>query len=268
MPWFPVDDRFHSHSKPAACSLAALGLWTLAGSWAADHLTDGDVPVHMVTLLSRGAAELADELVAVGLWRRTKTGYRFHEWHSDADGSVRNRTRSEVIAQRSKQSIGGVIGNHRRWHTGDDGKPDPNCTFCGPDQAILRSVPDRSTDRSTEGGTESVPNPPMPIPIPNNPPTPQGGKRGRAYGYDADPDFVRFWDVYPQKSAKPAAFKAWGEAIKRGADPETVIKAAQRYRDDPRRNPDKTKYPQGWLNDERYKDQVETRSSSGGWWDN
>lgn len=157
MPWFPVDDRFHSHPKAAAASLAAIGLWTLAGSWANDHLQDGNIPQHVVQSLSRGATELADELVTVGLWRRTKAGYRFHQWHE------RNATRSEVTVARDKKSSGGVLGNHRRWHAAT-GEVDQKCAYCKPptSKATPRK-PDRSTDRSTESHTDRLANPPLPI---------------------------------------------------------------------------------------------------------
>lgn len=266
MPWFPVDDRFHSHPKAAAASLAAIGLWAVAGSWANDHLTDGDVPGHMIPLLSRGATELADELVTVGLWRRTKTGYRFHQWHADGDGSIRNRTRSEVAAEREKKSIGGAIGNHRRWHTGKGTKPDPKCKYCRADQRERESLTDRTTDRTSDEGGDRTPSPPIPShPIPKRtPPTPQGGS-------DDDPQFTTFWAAYPLKRDKGHARKAWRAALKRGVDPEHIIKAALRYREDPGRKPDFTAYPGTWLNGERYNDEPsrgETSVSSGGWWDN
>jgi hypothetical protein len=79
VPWFPVDDSFHSHPKALATSLAARGLWVTAGSWSSDHLTDGVVPVHVLASLG-GTPELAAELVAAGLWRRTRQGYVFHDW--------------------------------------------------------------------------------------------------------------------------------------------------------------------------------------------
>src|SRR5574342_230321 len=148
MSWFPVDDRFHSHPKAAAASLAAIGLWTLAGSWVSDHLQDGNVPDHMVSSLSRGATGLADELVSVGLWRRTKAGYRFHQWHE------RNRTRSDVLSVQEKKSIGGALGNHRRWHVD---RVDSDCRFCvETEEPQGKQAPgsDRTTDRTTDGGTD------------------------------------------------------------------------------------------------------------------
>lgn len=100
MTWFKVDDSLHSHPKATSASLAALGLWAVAGSWSGNHLTDGFLPDHVILQLSRGSSELADELVVAGLWKRSKGGYRFHQWHTDGDGSKRNPTRKEVEADR------------------------------------------------------------------------------------------------------------------------------------------------------------------------
>jgi hypothetical protein len=80
VPWFPVDDTFHSHPKRLATSAAALGLWVVAGSWSNAHLTDGRVPDHVLPLLLPDAEKLADELVQTGLWRRARGGYVFKDW--------------------------------------------------------------------------------------------------------------------------------------------------------------------------------------------
>lgn len=108
-----------------------------------------------------------------------------------------------------------------------------------------------------------------------NPPNPPAGGKGpgrKNYGYDNDPVFGHFWSVYPKKKGKPAAYAEWQKALARGADPNVIIKAAERYRDDPSRNPDKTKYPQGWLSDERYADEADAPLTVSGYsnspWDN
>lgn len=162
MTWFKVDDSFHSHPKALATPLAAIGLWSLAGAWSSNHLTDGFVPDYAIPSLARGQTQLADELVAAGLWRRAKGGYLFHQWDADSDGTPRNPTRSEVTAARSKQSSGGAIGNHRRWHV-KQGSTDPHCRYCqqkpGSDS---RSGTRSDTDQSDRIGTESHPTSPDP----------------------------------------------------------------------------------------------------------
>src|SRR5690606_15608588 len=159
MPWFKVDDRFHAHPKALAASLAALGLWAAAGSWSSANCTGGEVPDHVIPLLSRGSSELADELVRAGLWRRIRGGYRFHDWDHF------NPTRDEAAAKSSQKSIAGALGNHRRWHVGR-GATDPNCAFCqeehppsgGHDPGNKRSQSDRRCDSSRDRN----PNPPVP----------------------------------------------------------------------------------------------------------
>lgn len=79
IPWFKVDDGFHSHPKTVGLSLEAIGLWTKAGSYCADYLTDGALTLAHVKHLG-GTEELADELVEVELWTRSKRGYQFHGW--------------------------------------------------------------------------------------------------------------------------------------------------------------------------------------------
>jgi hypothetical protein len=79
--WFKVDDSFHSHPKVLAASPAALGLWVVAGSWSGSNLSDGFVPDHVLPRLLPDAASLARDLVAAGLWKRTRGGYRFHDWN-------------------------------------------------------------------------------------------------------------------------------------------------------------------------------------------
>ncbi|NJP27084.1 hypothetical protein FLW53_23365 [Microbispora sp. SCL1-1] len=167
MPYFPVDDSFHSHPKQMAASLAAIGLWTVAGSWSNEHLTDGFVPDHVLPSLSRGQVELAKELVGAGLWKRSRGGYQFHQWHADADGSPRNQTRDEAIARRSKMASGGALGNHRRWHV-DKGRIDPKCGFCQAKQDRPPTRPaNRPPDQVPESGSDSGANPPSPSPSPS-----------------------------------------------------------------------------------------------------
>lgn len=66
-------------------------------------------------------------------------------------------------------------------------------------------------------------------------------------------DFERFWQVYPKRVGKQAAYRRWKEAIKT-TTPDTIIAGAERYRDDPNREATYTKDPSGWLHDGRWDD--------------
>lgn len=83
MPWFRVDDTLHSHPKTRRAGLAALGLWTVAGSYACQYITEGFVPDWLVSAQKSGP-RLAQILVSSGLWERSErdgeSGYQFHDW--------------------------------------------------------------------------------------------------------------------------------------------------------------------------------------------
>jgi len=59
--------------------------------------------------------------------------------------------------------------------------------------------------------------------------------------------FDEFWNCYPRKLDKAKAFRAFRSALKR-ATFEHILAGVIAYRNDPKRNPDFTKYPASWLN--------------------
>jgi hypothetical protein len=65
--------------------------------------------------------------------------------------------------------------------------------------------------------------------------------------------FGDFWAAYPIHRDKAAAKVAWDKAV-RLTPAEVIIAGALAYRDDPNRDPGKTKYAQGWLNGKRWED--------------
>ncbi|MFJ4168350.1 helix-turn-helix domain-containing protein [Paenarthrobacter sp. NPDC089714] len=77
-------------------------------------------------------------------------------------------------------------------------------------------------------------------------------------------DFEAFWKVYPRKTAKASALKAWKAALK-SATPEEIVVGARRYAEDPNRSPQYTAYPATWLNGGRWEDEdLPARGSQSG----
>lgn len=113
MTWFKVDDRLHAHRKARVAGLPAVGLWVLAGSWAADVLTDGFVPVTQPYAWG-GTDELAQRLVDAGLWLPTEQagerGWLFHDWPDFQP------TRADVMAKRVSDRE-----RMRRWRAARNG---------------------------------------------------------------------------------------------------------------------------------------------------
>jgi hypothetical protein len=111
--WFKIDDGLHSSRKflsiPRRYRFAAIGVWTVAGSWCADQLTDGVVPDYMLAEWNVPPAA-PNALVDAGLWERTSDGYEFHKWHEyqprkeDVDAErAASRERMRELRARRKQ---------------------------------------------------------------------------------------------------------------------------------------------------------------------
>lgn len=63
--------------------------------------------------------------------------------------------------------------------------------------------------------------------------------------------FNEFWNAYPRKLDKAKAFRAFKSALKR-ATFEDILAGVIAYRNDPKRDPDYTKYPATWLNSDSW----------------
>lgn len=108
---------------------------------------------------------------------------------------------------------------------------------------------------------------PTPTPTPTYTPTPtptyttrKSGATRKRVGYPEA--FETFWNQYPIKRDKGKALKAWEKATER-ANPDTILNGATRYREDPNRSDQYTKYAEGWLNGDGWEDEpLPTRTGS------
>jgi hypothetical protein len=69
--------------------------------------------------------------------------------------------------------------------------------------------------------------------------------------------FDEFWNAYPRKLDKAKAFRAFKSALRR-AKFEDILAGVIAYRNDPARNPDFTKYPATWLNNDSWENAAAT----------
>lgn len=246
MPWFPVDDGFAFHHKAVKAGNAAIGLWTRAGSWCSQQLTDGYVPDEIVPVL--GTTAQARRLVRVGLWDEVDGGYQFHGWTEDE----RNPTRSKVSEARQKASE--RKAKYRAAKRAEDqvneGSPSgtqpsvPAGHPTGHDRGRV-STPLHSTPELSD---ESSP--------PCSPPPGDGAKRPAK----REPDrFDEFWKTYPKRVGKQAAIKAWRKALGI-ADADTIIEGARRYAVSRNgEDPQYTAHPSTWLNAGRWDDEPQPK---------
>ncbi len=200
----------------------------------------------------------AKRLGAAGLIERAVGGWLVPAY------VIVNGSRADAERQSEVKSVGARRANHDRWHI-KCGMPNPQCVYCqSTDQCtdvysdqstdeLSDQTSDQSTDRCTDPMSDQRSDPAdQAVLFKEDPPhiVPPAGQDD-----DPDPRFTEFWAVYPRRVGKPRARKAWRAAMRRRDDPDLIIKAAVRYRDDPRRDPEYTAHPSTWLNDERYNDE-------------
>lgn len=108
MTWFKVDDSFYDHPKVFDAPDCAVALWMRAGCWSARNLTDGFVPSKMPARLCDDPDTAVGELLRRGLWKRTRDGFLFHDWHEYQP------TKESVEALREKRAEAGRRGGQAK----------------------------------------------------------------------------------------------------------------------------------------------------------
>lgn len=154
MTWFKVDDRLHDHRKARAAGSAAMGLWVLAGSWAAANETDGFVPQSVLSRWSSKARALAKQLCVAGLWSQREQdgepGYLFHDW----DEYQPSRKELQVKRDAARDRMQRVRANRRTRSREQDENVRANASGTSPE---VRSTPSRS--RPDPSSSSSSPSP-------------------------------------------------------------------------------------------------------------
>lgn len=243
IPWVKVDDKFHSHPKVMELDLAAVGLWTLAATWCADYLTDGEIKKGQVRRLG-GTDDHIDQLVESGLWEESGRGYRFTDWF-DYQPSAES-----VKSDREAKSKAGAKTAHERWHVGR-GVVSPDCELCNSSSYSSTYSSSNSSRVAPPVAPSSLPHAPEPVPL-ITPPSPDGEE-------DQDDGFDAFWANYPKKVNKGDARKAYTKALTK-TQAHTIRDGAQGYADfckNTGREKQYTKGPDRWLNVEGWANEDE-----------
>lgn len=85
MTWVRLDDRHDLHAKVMPLSDLAYRLWVTGMAWCQRSSPDGSIRSNLIgfVLPGRSAGKLTravNELEAAGLWEKTETGWRYHDW--------------------------------------------------------------------------------------------------------------------------------------------------------------------------------------------
>lgn len=221
MPHFFVDDAFSDSKEvmsiPKRYRLAAVGLWSLCGSWSAAKLTDGFVPDQVLERLGARPV-LVDVLVdPAHLWAREVGGIRFTNW------SKWQRTRAQVEAYRAAQAE-----KKRKQRGGGKGAATSEDSEVSPGDTM-------GDNETCPPGTPQTPIP-TPVPIPITTEVPSEATDPYAPGISATPgaDLVR--QIVP-KGHPPATLTSLriqaSELIHQGAETDVVREALQLWCDKP-----------------------------------
>jgi hypothetical protein len=207
--WFRVDDRFHGSEPvkriPREQRAAAVGLWTLAGTWSSQFLKDGFVPGHMVEDFG-GSVQLAQLLVDVGLWRVKRDGFVFADWEKWQPTREHIESKRDAAAKRA--------ADYRARKAGKTGES--NGTVTRDDSVSHAPVRASRPDPTRPDHRETV----VSLDVPAEAVAPVSAS------------FAEFYMAYPRKVGKEAARKAFEKAAKK--TPASVIVAgAQRLAADP-----------------------------------
>jgi hypothetical protein len=253
MAWAQLDDQLATHPKVHRLrarpqGLAALGLWTLALTWAHAHTRDkppacqGVIPHDMPYLWVDERAgddpqDLINMLVVAGLWDPLPDGgWRIHDFRY-----------WQQLERREAQSAAGKRGNAKRW--GGDQEQLP--------LGLPADIP-ASNGHATAPYRGAINDPSRPHPTPPHPTPTKQDQNTRA----PVPGFDEFWKAYPRKTAKVAARRKWDQVVKT-TDPEVIVSAAAAFAElweaklaagaEPRFIP----HPATWLNGGRWDDEMQ-----------
>lgn len=160
MPWFRVDDTFSDHPKVDDLSLAAVGLWTLAGSWSARNLTDGHVTPARVRKFG-GTPDEVTELVTAGLWIEDGNGWRFKSW-DEYQPTKESVEKERAAARKRMQDL-----RSKKKNTAPTSESVP-----------ANNAEPAANEQRSDGGCSATPTLPSPTqPIPSKESTTKGRKR-------------------------------------------------------------------------------------------
>lgn len=233
-PGFNVDLGFYDSDEvlsiPRKIRAAAIGVWTLCGSYSANKLTDGYVSAE--ALRDRGCTPaIRAALIASTLWESADAGAiwftRWAKWQRTC-AEVKAYRGSEVERKRKARAA------KRAALTSEDAETSAR-TLPGPSQRVQQEDRDPKTKTETE--------------------TKEKEKTCATKLRDRPPlRFDEFWIAYPRRRDRRKAERAFAAALKR-ADADTIIAGARRYATDPNRDDQFTKYAEGWLNGDGWLDE-------------
>lgn len=231
MTWVKVDDSFPRHPKVLGLSADVKWAYIEALCYCAQYLTDGRFAVGVI-----GEAEVA-ALVDAGLVElHGEGGFLVHNYleYNPSREAVKRKSRATSNAARV------------RWADAVQSE-----TGAEPMQDALQNGKQNAERNGMQNGKQDGKQDALGVRV-------GVGSKALALGSknkDQVTEFDRFWIAYPKHVGKIKARQEFDAIVGHGADPEAVIAAAERYRDDTDRDPAYTAHPSTWLHQGRWLDE-------------
>lgn len=279
MTWFQVDDHLSDHRKVRRLGedkLAAVGLWTLCGSWCGANLSEGFIPAEVVDRWDPGL-KIAARLVEVELWSEDASegerGFRFHEWgeyqrSKDAvlrqrnlnrlrQKRYRDRREAELLASFDNDERNALLQNDITVDRSNDKvltsqdvtryvSQNPRSDSVPAGRGSRNALDDASSNASRNGDVTGY----LSLPSHNSLKKHVQAKPARDKQAEEDAHFAEFWKHYPRKKQKQDARTAWLQMRRKGVSAEEMIRASKAHGEHHRqRGTEETfiKLAGGWL---------------------
>jgi hypothetical protein len=251
MVWVRISDDIDEHPKVASAGPLALAVQVAALAYCNRNLTDGFIPFA-------AAHSLLDWDIYGADGRRYTVGVTCGVTGDDVvtEWVIRECLLPPGIWDIDDQRRGYII------HDYADYQPSKEAVLKERESARERKAKSRAKSQRdaavSHGHVTAHPVPvPVPVPVPKSSnggtstKTPVQDKPARvAYSVE----FEAFWAAYPLKRGKDGAYRSWKKVRKRGIANDVLIEGARAYAADRNRDPEKTKFAQGWLSDGRWED--------------
>ena len=231
----------------------------MAGDWIKVEKVTPDKPelAILARKLKVSQGEAFAEWFCIYAWADGVTVDGFVPHLSLSDGDALSRSRPGTCAALASPEIGWVVeeadGLHfLKWerHNGKCAKARALDTEKKRRQRA--QAPDMSRSCPDADGTDPGTREEKRRTTPHSPP--QGEKN------DYPEDFAQFWNAYPRKRGKGAAFKAWRKA-KGKPDAAKLVQIVEHYALSPDWSREEGRfipYPATWLNERRWEDEIPT----------
>jgi hypothetical protein len=122
--FIPLDVNYADDSKIIDAGPLAELLFVRSLAFAKRSGSDGHISTGQLSTIAARIPQRqrhTQRLLEVGLWEQNGAGLLIRAW-------AKRNPPAAVIAE--QKSTAGIIGNHRRWHLGSDGTPNPGCEIC------------------------------------------------------------------------------------------------------------------------------------------